>query len=47
MVCSKEGGIQACTFVGEFLGEMYSPWAWAERQVRKLFENRECRVFPV
>ena len=33
MVLTKEGGLPAGGFVNEYLGEMYCPWAWQERQV--------------
>jgi hypothetical protein len=33
VVLMKEGGLPAGGFVNEYLGEMYCPWAWQERQV--------------
>ena len=33
VVLTKEGGLPAGGFVNEYLGEMYCPWAWQERQV--------------
>lgn len=32
VVCQKKGGLPAQAFVGPYLGELYSTWAWAERQ---------------
>lgn len=34
VILKKEGGLGAGDFVGEYLGELYSPWSWSERQVR-------------
>lgn len=36
VVLTKEGGLPAGGFVNEYLGEMYCPWAWQERQVTRL-----------
>lgn len=33
LILTKEGGLPAGGFVNEYLGEMYCPWAWHERQV--------------
>lgn len=33
VVLKKEGGLHAGGFVNEYLGEMFTPWAWQERQV--------------
>lgn len=32
IVCRRPGGIPAKTFVAEYLGELYTPWRWFERQ---------------
>ena len=32
MVCVREGGIPAGTYVQDYLGELYTPWRWYERQ---------------
>lgn len=28
VVCVKEGGIPEGTFVGEYVGELFTPWRW-------------------
>ena len=32
VVCVREGGIPAGTYVQDYLGELYTPWRWYERQ---------------
>ncbi|KAK9818057.1 hypothetical protein WJX72_006388 [[Myrmecia] bisecta] len=32
VMCKREGGLPAGTFVAEYLGELYSPWRWFEKQ---------------
>lgn len=32
IVCNKEGGFQKDEFIEQYLGEMYTPWRWFERQ---------------
>ncbi len=32
MVCVRAGGIPAGAFVAEYLGELYPPWRWFEKQ---------------
>lgn len=39
VILTKEGGLPAGGFVNEYLGEMYCPWAWQERQVNKIFST--------
>ena len=34
LVCTREGGLPALTFVEEYLGEVHTPWRWFEMQVR-------------
>jgi hypothetical protein len=31
IVCTRKKGIAAGTFIGEYLGELYSAWAWFEK----------------
>lgn len=31
VVCERPGGIPKDTFVGEYMGELYTPWAWFEK----------------
>jgi hypothetical protein len=31
VLCTRKGGLPAGAFVGEFTGELYSPWRWFER----------------
>ena len=33
LVCAREGGLPALTFVEEYLGEVHTPWRWFEMQV--------------
>eukprot|EP00210_Caulerpa_lentillifera_P005634 g5387.t1 len=32
VICIKKGGLPPGTFVEEYLGELYTPWRWFERQ---------------
>ena len=34
IVCIRDGGLPALTFVEEYLGEVHAPWRWFEIQVR-------------
>ena len=33
LVCARESGLPALTFVEEYLGEVHTPWRWFEMQV--------------
>ena len=37
-MCCRPGGLPKGTFVEEYLGEIYTPWRWFERQdaIKKL-----------
>ena len=36
VVVTRRGGLPAGTFLGEYLGELYTAWRWAERDQRKV-----------
>lgn len=38
MICCRPGGLPKGAFVEEYLGEVYTPWRWFERQdsIKKL-----------
>lgn len=36
VVVTRRGGLPAGTFLGEYLGELYSAWRWAERDQRRV-----------
>lgn len=38
-MCLRPAGIPADTFVGEYLGELYTPWRWFERQPEQQGEH--------
>mmetsp|Transcript_3241 Transcript_3241/g.7629 ORF Transcript_3241/g.7629 Transcript_3241/m.7629 type:complete len:508 (-) Transcript_3241:628-2151(-) len=47
VVCIRDGGIPAGRFVDDYLGEVYPPWRWYERQdaLKKLNKNNELPDF--
>jgi hypothetical protein len=37
VVVTAAGGLASGTFLGEYVGELYTAWRWAEREVRRRF----------
>lgn len=37
VVVTSAGGLASGTFLGEYVGELYTAWRWAEREVRRRF----------
>lgn len=47
IVCVRPGGLPPGTYIQDYLGELYSPWRWYERQdaIKKREPNKELPDF--
>lgn len=45
--CIKDGGLPSGTFVTEYLGELFAPWRWFEKQDAIKNAQKKCRFKPI